>query len=81
MAKPVGSALSLAVSRLLCAAVILGPLATGNANSGSSRLGQRAQAIELRAKRLKTVLGVGKAVHDLEMGEDALVVWVSTGSR
>jgi len=80
MAKPVGSALSLAVSRLLCAAVIFGQLAAGNVNSGSP-LGQRAQEMQLRTKVAEPVASVGQALHRFEMGEDALLVRVSTGSR
>jgi len=74
------SALSLAISLLFCAAVILGQLAAGNVNSGSS-LGHRAEAMQLRTKVAEPVASVGQALHRFEMGEDALLVRVSTGSR
>ena len=74
------SALSLAISLLFCAAVILGQLTAGNVNSGSS-LGHRAEAMQLRTKVAEPVASVGQALHRFEMGEDALLVRVSTGSR
>jgi hypothetical protein len=74
------SALSLTASLLLCAAVIFGQLAAGNVNSGSS-LGQGAQAMQLRTKVAAPVASVGQVLHRFEMGEDALLVRVSTKSR
>jgi hypothetical protein len=75
------SALSLAASLLLCAAVVLGPLATGNVDSRSPGLSQSAQAIELRTKGLESVAGVGETLHRLKLREDASVIKVSAGSR
>ena len=74
------SALSLAASLLLCAAVVLGPLATGNVDSRSPGLSQSAQAIELRTKGLESVAGIPKAMHPLKMREDASVIQVSAGA-
>jgi hypothetical protein len=75
------SALSLAASLLLCAAIVLGPLATGNVDSRSAGLSQSAQAIELRTEGLEPVAGFGKALHRLQLREDASVIQVSAGSR
>jgi hypothetical protein len=68
-------------SLLFCAAVVLGSVTTGDTHSRSIRLGQRAQAIELRTKRLEMVASPAKAIHALEMGENTLVIPVSAGSR
>jgi hypothetical protein len=75
------SALSLAASLLLCAAIVVGALATGNVDPRSPGLGQSAQAIELKTKGLEAIAGVGKAVHRLKLGKDAAVIQVSAGSR
>jgi len=68
-------------SLLVCAAVVLGSVTTGDTHSRSTRLGQCAQAIELRTIRLEIVACPAKAVHALEMGENTLVIPVSAGSR
>jgi len=75
------SALSLIASLLLCAAVILGPVATGDFNSRSSGLSQRAKTMKPRAKDMGPVASVGRAIDGFELGEDAPVVRVSTESR
>ena len=79
--RMMGSALRLAGSLLFCAAVVLGSLTTGNADSRSTRLGQRAQAIERRTKRLEMGARPAEAVHAFEIGENTLVIRVSAGSR
>ena len=66
---------------LFCAAIVLGPLATGNIDPRSPGLSQGAKVIELRTKGLESVAGIAKTMHALELREDASVIQVSAGSR
>ena len=77
---PHWSAIFLVASLLFCAAILLGPLASGNVSSRPG-LGQRAQPIKLEAKTLEPVTGPRKAAQGLTVGKDTTVVRVSTGAR